>query len=70
MGPNRDHLVHIRHCDAVLPEFHCALVMGEHFHALLRIFQLDDAMQRKEVLAHHERAVKFWQDRVAMANVD
>ena len=32
--------------------------------------QLDDAKQRKEVLAHHERAAKFWQDRVAMANVE
>jgi hypothetical protein len=31
---------------------------------------LDDPGQRKEVLTHHLRAEKFWQDRVAHANVE
>jgi hypothetical protein len=32
--------------------------------------KLDDANQRKEVLAHHLRAEKFWQERVAKANAE
>jgi hypothetical protein len=32
--------------------------------------KLDDPGQRKEVLAHHLRAEKFWQDRVAKANAE
>ena len=32
--------------------------------------QLDDPGQRKEVLAHHLQAEKFWQDRVAKANAE
>jgi len=32
--------------------------------------KLDDPAQRNEVLQHHLRAEKFWQDRVAKANVD
>lgn len=31
---------------------------------------LDDPVQRKEVLAHHLRAEKFWKDRVAKANAE
>jgi len=32
--------------------------------------KLDDPGQRQEVLQHHLRAEKFWQDRVAKANAE
>ena len=52
---------------AFLEELH------EHIAALnsnlLALEKSPDPAQRKEVLQHHLRAEKFWQERVAKANV-